>query len=800
MFDDRNSKLSNMLKKLEKRVGKTFNTTRNKRICLDSLIHPVEVLFDDAHIPYIYAENTQDLVLTQGYLHASDRLFQLEMMRRLAKGELSSIAGKTPIKTRDWSRHFQGLTMVEFDLFWRSFDLVEAAKRSYQQATPEYRLLAAAMAEGVNAYLARNRFRRSIEVQLTGLKIAPWTPIDPFIVYKGFAASLALIWQAKLTLASLIEAYPDAADELRRLFALTANVEQTKISQPALAQTTRKLAALGRSALEVTGYNASGYGSNAWAVSGERSKSGKPLLACDPHLPLMAPCIGYLQHLEAPGFKAAGYAGPGIPGLTMGHNEHYGFAITHAWIDDCDLFLEKIEDGNLRRGEKTFPIAEKRIEIDIRGKGKRAHRIRQSEHGVFLSDVLNGGYQPERSLGEKEAISLCWTGREGGRDLEAYWGLCTASSWDEFRAASSLFAAPAWNLIYADKQGHIGYQLAGWVPKRTWQGGLDLLNGESCCKWDGMVDFEALPHAFDPPEGIIASANQRIVGREYPIYLSELFEPPYRADRAKAFLGTGKHSVATMRDLQNDSRSFWAEKIVDNYLGRIDDYQRPNARFAMMILRGWNGDMAHYRIEPSVFYLFLYHYVEKTFKTKLGQELGALLLERFTMPALAIEKIISRAESYWFGDTDAHAIIEDALDDAIADLTQRFGSDSDQWQWGRIHQRTHYHALGDLPGIGRLFNIGPRPASGDGTTTSSGILRFSEPFDQFGGADARLIIDLADWEACRWILATGQSATPLSPYYHDQFELLMAGQDRPWHFERCEIEKRRDHRWRFEKA
>jgi penicillin amidase len=835
------SRLSSLFDRARELLASGPRALRSKRVLrLESLSAPAEVVFDDAGVPFLYAASARDLMVLQGYLHAKDRLFQLEMMRRLAKGTLSAVVGRQPVKTRDWTIHFKGISTAEFDAFWRAFELERSAELSRQQADPAFRELAGAMSEGVNEYLRRSRWRRPLEAHMLRLEIEPWTELEPFLVYKGFAASLALVWQAKLTLATLLRVHPDKADALRELLSLTARVGETKLRDPACQQLTA-LAALGRASLEITGYTAGGYGSNAWAVDGRHTASGKPLLACDPHLPLMAPCIGYLQHLEAPGIKAAGYAGPGVPGLVMGHNEDYAFALTHAWIDDCDLFRETLSpEGDRVRtpGGGWATLEQRSLRVDVRNKEPLERVVRYGPRGPLISDVLSGvsgrvdgggngaaggGHAKGAAAGAGNgdagdgatAISLRWAGQDGGRDLEGYWAICRGRSWAEFRRGCSLFSAPAWNFLYADTDGHVGYQLAGWVPDRRAEGGLELVDGALVDGWRGYLPFEELPSVLDPDDGIIASGNQRIVGDGYPHYLSDLFEPPFRAERARAVLAGGGHDIASLRALQLDLRSEWAARINAERLQPLleprDDgtprIEHPEARLALMLLRDWDGEMNAEAVAPAVFYSFVLAFVRRTLVLRLGDELAEAVLERFTMPALAVEKMLARAEGAWFateglageGVADegsrADTLLEGALAEAIRSLRGRFGTESSQWLWGRMHRRTQHHPMGDLPGIGRLFDIGPRPAGGDGTTVSTGILRFSEPYDQFGGADARLLIDLADLDASRWVLATGQSGSPLSSHYRDQFELLMAGEDLPWPFSREAVDRRAELRW-----
>jgi penicillin amidase len=792
-------------KRLQLFLSEGPRSIRHRRsITLESLQSPAEIYYDDAGIPYLYANSERDLVTLQGYVHAHDRLFQMEMMRRLALGRIAEMVGRHPIPVREWSVHYTGLSTVEFDALLASFRLEQAAQTSREQADPAYVDLAGAFSEGVNEYLRRHR--RPLELSLLGIRPQPWTSLEPFLIYKAFAFTLALIWQAKLTLFALLERYPEHASELRALMALPATVGRPQA--PWVAQQATRMADFARAGLELAGLNVGGTGSNAWVLSGEHTKTGKPMLALDPHLPLMAPCIAYFQHLEAPGIRLTGYSGAGVPGIVMGHNQQLAWGLTHAWLDDCDLFLERIEEGRCVTPSGAVELEQDAIEIPVRGqKVAQSFDVRRGPHGPLVSDLLGRGVAGNGPSHDDLALSVRWTGQDGGRDLEAYWALGKASGWAEFRKGCGLFAAPAWNMLYADRDGHIGYQLAGWVPIRRWEGGLDVVDGAKQSDWSEYVSAEDLPSLFDPKEGVIVSANQRIADDDYPHYLSDLFEPPFRAERAETLLAGKQHDLASLRRIQLDIRSEWAAAINANRLQPLArELRDPRARLALILLSDWDGEMDKDLPQPSVFYCFIMAFVRRTLVTRFGEALASGILERFTMPALAVEKMLARAEQAWFatellvGSQEADvSLIEQSLADAVVDLTGRFGPKAADWSWGKLHRRKQKHLL-DAPVLGKLLNIGPVPASGDGSTVNTGILRFSDPFDQFGGTDSRMLIDLEDFDRSRWVNATGESGNPFSPHYRDHFKAMVAGKDFPWPFSREAVEARARHRVEIKNA
>lgn len=759
-------------------------------VALECLEAPAELCFDDAGVPYIFAQTQRDAAALQGFVHARDRLFQMEMLRRMAQGRISEAVGRQPLGDKGLSLHFDALSTVELDALLRLLGLEQAARLSLRQVSASYREIVAAYAAGVNAYLRTHR-RRPLEQRLLGLEIEPWSELDPFLVQKAFAFNLALSWQTKLTVEALVASHPEHATGLFSLLGITSAVSSTHLAAeaPELEQL-RRLASFGRQVVEKTGFAAGGIGSNAWAISRELGAEDHPLLAADPHLPTFVPSFCYFQHLEAAGLKVAGCTTPGVPGVAMGHNDSCAFAMTHAWIDDGDLFSEEVRGDDCLGPDGWEPLQCEPTTIAVRGSDPVRMTLRRSARGALLDGILGGG---DSTPAGRRSISLRWTGQDGGRDLEGIWAMGRAQSWGEFRRACSLFSTPALNVVYADREGHVGYQLAGWVPQRSWEGGLSTVQGRSSRGWHGYVDFDQLPSFLDPADGMVISANQRIAGDEYPHYLSALFEPPFRADRARRLLAHGALDVNALRAIQLDQKSEWAQRINERWLQPLAPrLKEPDARLALLLLEGWDGTMCADEVAPAVFYQLVSAYVRRLLVARLGAWAAQAILELFTMPALALEKMLARGEEAWFGAgalvaADSEALLEISLAEAVRTLRERFGAQSAEWRWGRLHLRRQKHAFDSVPVLSSIFNLGPVEAGGDGTTLNSGLLRFGASFEQVGGSDARLIMDLGDFDRSRWVSSSGQSGHAHARHYRDQFALLMAGKDRPWPFSRAAI-------------
>ena len=754
---------------------------------LDCLEVQAELAFDEAGVPHLSAASTEDLFALQGYVHAKDRLFQLELIRRMGRGRLAELLGRRPLDVKDWTVHFSGMSTVELDGFLRAFGLEEAAKRSMAQTSASYRALLSHYVAGINEFVRRNPHRLPVELRLLGARVEPWTELDCFLVYKAYAFTLTFGWQAKLTLFALTKAFPERAHSLRQLMGITtAGVRGGQASSSEHVEFAQRLAALGQAAVDFPLPKAGGLGSNAWAVSGALTASGKPLLCADPHLPTMVPCLSYFQHLRAPGVQVSGLTAAGVPGVTMGHNEECAFAVTHAWVDDCDLFEETL-DGDCCLGPDGWVAMESEVhQIPVRGGKPVSLRIRTTPHGPLISDVLHSA-GPKASAAPSAGLALRWTGQDGGRDMEGFWALDRSHSWGEARQAVGLLAAPAYSVVYADCDGHIGYQLGGWVPRRSWEGGLEVLDGRRHADWKGYISLQELPSSFDPEGGLVVSANQPIADPAYPHYISAVFEPSFRADRARNELSRGGVTLARCRELQLDVVSDWAERINRERLQPLLEggLMDADARLALLLLQGWNGSMDQQQTAPTVFWAFVEAFIRENLSSRVGPALTEALLERYSMPALMVEKMLIRAESVWFEDDEGPGVeaqIEQALASAVASLRGRLGATTSRWTWGRVHRRKQRHLFSETPALGRLFDLGPVPSSGDNSTVCSGMLRFSAPFDQFVGADARLLVDLDNFDGSRWISASGQSGHLLSRHYRDQFRIFVAGEDRPWPF------------------
>jgi penicillin amidase len=721
---------------------------------------PVDIVRDTHAIPHIYAASEEDAHFALGFVHAQDRLWQMEMNRRIAAGRLAEILGPVALET---------------DRFMRTLGVRRAAETNLAHYDAHTRRQLEAYAAGVNAFLGTNPVLPP-EFWLLRVAPEPWTPVDSVAWTKMMAWDLGGNWRSELlrlrlsrtlSTARIQEFLPpyagDASLPLPELKEFYGRMER----QPA------QIAMNGRSTGPALDF-AEGLGSNSWVVSGARSTSGRPLLANDPHLGLSAPSVWYFAHLHAPGLDAIGATLPGVPGIILGRNDRIAWGFTNTGPDVQDLYLERIDRaGNYLAPDGPRPFTVVAETIKVKGAAEETLQVRISRHGPVISDVSQVALD---AVPRGHALAFSWTAlADDDLTMQAALKLQSARDWSGFMDAARELHVPQQNVSYADVDGNIGFVAAGRVPIRKPENDLKGLapapGWDARYDWAGYIPFAELPQAYNPPEGKIVTANQKIVGADYRHFITSEWQPPYRAERIDALLqATAKHGLKDFSRIQADTLSLAAKELLPHLLKTVAKSEE--ARVALAKLGAWDGVMASERIEP----LLLIAWWRELARAIYADELGEAFRGSWSPRALFMVNVLAdrNGQSAWCDNVRTRvvetcdALLASSLESALTDLRQRYGSDVKNWAWGDAHvARNRHRPFTRQSWLARIFDVRV-PSPGDAYTINVGQSDFNDEADPYANrhaASLRAIYDLADPQASVFIHSTGQSGNPLSLDY-----------------------------------
>jgi len=810
-----------------------------------ALTGTVEVIRDDRGIPQLYADSLDDLMLAQGFVHAQERFFEMDVRRHVTAGRLSELFGRATLETDEVVR----------TIGWR-----RVAERELAVLQPETRRALESYADGVNAYLAsRGPSELAVEysmLRLGGVEYTPeeWTPVDSLAWLKAMAWDLrgnmtdevgrvlAGTDHTEQEVAQLYPPYPverhqpivakgavvdgvfdqDATggtrnpertagglDELDRRSRLDRRNGLDRRRGPDRGEE-RAFTAVSDALAQVPALvgQGDGIGSNSWVVGEDRTTTGAPLLANDPHLGISLPGVWMQMGLhcrtvsdQCP-LQVAGFTFSGVPGVVIGHNADIAWGFTNLGPDVSDLFLERVRDTTWRYDKEWRPMATRTEVIKVLGEDDVELRVRETDHGPLLSDVSDelasvlhvGADAGVRKRGEEYAVSLQWTALEPNATADAILGLNLATDWDEFRAAAADFAVPAQNLVYADREGHIGYQAPGLIPIRQSgnDGSLPSQGWRPENDWTGeFVPFDALPFVLDPEDGFVVAANQAVIGPDYPYYLTDDWDHGYRSARIRNRIEADPQlSVAEMAALQLDDTNPMAALLVP-YLLDVEEPGSQYYRDGQDLMRQWDftqpADSA-----PAAYYNAVW---KALLRLTFHDELRELLWPEGGQRWFAVvDGLLRDPAATWWDDKSTEQqtetrddILGQAMRDARDDLTAGLALDPDDWTWGDLHQLDLRTATLGESGIGVLEWIENREGyevGGGSSTIDATGWDAAEGYQVTSSPSMRMVVSLADLDDSRWVSMTGVSGHPGSGHYVDQTDLWVAGQTLPWAFTR----------------
>jgi penicillin G amidase len=712
------------------------------RIRLRGLQKNVNVLRDEWGVAHVYAETQDDLFFAQGFVAAQDRLWQMDLWRRVGEGKLAEVLGPSA---------------VERDRFARLVRYRGDMKAEYESYAPDARQIIEAFVRGVNAQIELSKDRLPIEFQLTGSKPGPWTPEVCLTRIAGYVMTRNA--STEVLRAQLVREFgKEFVDEW------VETEPERKVEIPEgldLAGIDSRVLAAADAAGSPVKFNPND-GSNNWVIDGTMSATGKPILANDPHRTIALPSLRYLVHLVGPGWNVIGAGEPALPGVAAGHNERVGFGFTIVGIDQQDLYVEETNPANpneYRYRGKWEPMRVEREQIKVKGEAQpREIELKFTTHGPVI-------YEDKK---RHRAFALRWVGSEPGTaGYLASLTLNRVQNWNEFLKAMERWKVPSENLVYADVDGNIGWVAAGLAPiRKGWSGLLPVPGAEGKYEWQGFLPVSELPQSFNPSKHFIATANHNILPPGYKQELGYEWADPIRFWRISEVLSSvkGKFNVADFEKLQHDEVSLPARELTA--LLRETKGVKPELRPFVEMLASWDCNLGKDSAAAALFEIWLTKLPSAVFKRHIPEAAWRAVAGRIS-PLKTIDAL-KNSTPRWFGGEDARggrdAVLLTSLEEAVKEARERLGDDSSKWRWGKLHVAPFTHALSTDAERRALFNLPSVERNGDGNTVNS---TGGPNFRQSHGASFREILDVSDWDRSMATNVPGQSGQPGSKHYGD---------------------------------
>lgn len=790
---------------------------------LDGISGPIDIVRDANGIPQVYADTPEDLFFGQGYVQAQDRFWEMDFRRHVTAGRLAELVGESALET---------------DKFVRTLGWRRVAEQEVDMVDDDTRQLLDSYSSGVNSYIdGKSGSSLSLEYQILSLtgtdyRPAPWTAADSVAWIKAMAWDLRsnmsdetdrVLSTAYLSPDQVEQLYPDYPADHPTI------VETSDLSSGTIGDGQAALTPAGFEPRSESGYaeamqgisaaqsaadqlptllgTGDGIGSNSWVVSGDRTETGKPILANDPHLAPSMPGIWYQVGLHCRTVSAdceydvSGFSFAGLPGVVVGHNRDVAWGVTTLYADVADLTLEKVSGGSYLYDGEQVPLETREETFRVAGGDTETITVRSTRNGPILSDLddsLAKVGRSEQTTADRSIyeVALRWTALTPEPTVEAIFALDTASNWEEFREAARKFTVPSQNLVYADREGNIGYQSPGTIPtRRTGDGRWPVPGWDPQSDWTGTIPFERLPSVLNPDDGFIVTANNKVIDDDYPFLLGADTAPGYRADRIRELLDRDeKFSVQDMTEIQMDSMNANAQRLVPELL-KVD----PGGEYysaGQELLRDWDFTQTADSGAAAYFDAVWNQLLALTFDDELPPDQRPGGGERWFQ---VVDRLLETRGSSWWDDVDTEqvetrdVVLRTALRRARDTLTAQQSKDPEDWRWGGLHQLELVNPTLGESGIGvveSLFNRGPFDVAGGGGLVNATSTDASQGYEVTAVPSMRMVVDLADLDRSRWIQLTGNSGHAYQRNYLDQFPLWRSGDTLPWAFSRDAVAER----------
>lgn len=789
-------------------VGLLFNSLTKKSFYEESGVTNVKgissrinIYKTELGVSHIFAENESDMYFTLGYMHAQDRLWQMDLIRRVAEGRLSEILGEDAL---------------DYDILFRTIGINKIAFKLYPQLSLKSKSILDSYCKGVNTFIAANSSQLPLEFDILNYKPEEWKPEHSLMVIRLMGWELNMSWYTDVMFGEIVKKFgyekakdffPDYPEDAP----FVIKNETVKNKQDAeskknigsafdLEKNYSSVSRLGKNYFDVSknfrmfmGSDGTHIGSNAWVISGNKTESGKPLLANDPHLALMVPSKWYEVSMydNQKKFSVCGFSIPGAPGIAIGHNDVISWGITNLMCDDSDFMILKKDSSDRNKYVYKNEVHQLDSTIEsIKIKDSPDDYIFVSyatKYGPVVSNLEKTGFLNNQKFQSQndELLSFRWTGYEFSDELDAFYNINNATSWDDFKNSLKTFGSPALNFVYADTNGNIGYHAGGLIPVRT--NSVDEKfasfpsNGES--DWTGFIPVNELPSSYNPEENYIVTANNK-PKKNYNHYISNLYEPHYRAARIEEMIKANPVvSEDDIKHIQRDVYSIQANVFCKYLFAAFGDTVNltNDIKTYLNLLKQWDYEFKANSVPATLFAQFEVELYKNIYKDVLGDELFENYLYLKNIPVRNTAKLLNQNSSSLLENSFAkEQILRKSFYDAVSNLITNYGGDFNTWMWGNVHKVYMQHPLGVVPSLRSMLNIGPFRIGGNGTTINNLEYSFSKAlktgeFESFLGPSMRMIVDLSNINIYLSILPTGQSGQPLHRNYNDQARLWLNG-------------------------
>ena len=742
----------------------------------------VQIYRDSMAIPYIIAKTEEDAAFALGFVHAQDRLFVMDIIRRAGEGRLSEVMGEKS---------------VPFDKMFRTVGLKRIVDRNIKNINAKSLSLLNAYAKGVNLYIKNAKGKYPAEFDVLGYDPEEWKPEHSLMVGRMMAWELNISWWIDFSFSFLVQKF----GEEKVMEILPDYPENSKLMLPL---ETKNFPNISRSVVEVDkqfrefmGMSGTHLGSNNWVVNGKKSSSGLPIIANDTHLHFSAPSRWYAAVIRGGDWNVEGFTIPGAPAVVVGKNQNISWGVTNIMLDDADFYVEKLDSTQKKYlfNDEWKSLDIFKDTIKVKNEKEVVFEIKSTHRGPIISDIhpFTVLYPESKS---SAVISMRWLGADFSDELYAFYSIDKAKNWSEFKSAFQYYGLPGQNFVYADNSGNIGYMFGGRLPLRSSINPTFIYDGTTDkYDWKGVVPINELPSIFNPPTNFLATANNKLV-KDFKYHISNIWEPSSRSERILTLLtAKEKHSVEDYKKYQMDITSPYAEKIVKHILNSFEGIKVVDANLnsALQMFKQWDYEMNEFSQVPTIYAMFLNYFLQNTLLDEMGKDIFNEYVFVANVPYRVTLKMLADSANSWFDNISTpkietkNEIIRKSLSDALSDLENNYSKDVKDWQWGSLHKATFKHSFSGASSLlDKFINIGPFSVGGDGTTLFNTEYGFKEgiqsyplfdhgKFDNILGPTMRYIFDFAKPDEFHMVLTTGQSGNFMSDHYRDMSQMWLRG-------------------------